>query len=104
MSTDLTKMVENWYADRQIPEHSNYSLTQVLKALAAEIEGNTENLGHAARTCENLDEVCNILSERIDILKDRIERLEHLEKRVEDAEDRHRNLLQSLEDNDLPRP
>ena len=30
--------------------------------------------------------------------------VEHLEKRLKDAEDRHRNLLQSLEDDDLPRP
>lgn len=83
MSIDLTKI--ELYGHAKILEKLAHNkaegmsptmLAEFLLQAAVLIEGNTENLGHAAKTCQNLALSCEILSERIDILKDRIERLE----------------------------
>ena len=54
----------------------------------------TQAINNLNETCQNLTRICEILKGKV----------EHLEKRVKNAESRHRNLLQSLEDDELPRP
>lgn len=73
MSTDLTKMVEEW---KKISYFPKADLAEILETVAAEIEANRENLGLVAKALRSLVLTCETLDERIDILKDRIEKLE----------------------------
>jgi len=44
MATDLTKMVEEWYGDIRKKNEIGNSLYDALKAMAAEIEANREEI------------------------------------------------------------
>lgn len=66
---DLTKIVKEWIGNYSVAGEHERLLREILKAMAAEIKANTESLGHALKTCENLLKTCNTLSERIDLLR-----------------------------------
>ena len=72
MSNDLTKRAKDW---EKTQAEATDELHPTLKAMAAEIDGNTKTLGYALKTCQNLDSICRTSSERIDLLREEIEKL-----------------------------